>query len=404
MRHEPSRLAIQDADVLDQSERPLAERADFVAVVAEEWAGHVDREARFPNEAFAAAKVQRLMGIMVPRELGGEGKRLRDVTDICYRLARSCSSTAMIYAMHQCCVACLVSHGGESDWHRALLRRIADEQLLLASSTTEGQNGGNLRLSAAPAEHCGAGISLERAATVVSYGAQADGIVTTARRSAESAPTDQVLIAFCKDDYSLTPLAGWDSLGMRGTCSSGFTLRATGAEAQIFPDPYERIHAKTMVPVHHLAWSSVWAGIAAGAVERAKDFVRHAARKASGALPPGAAQLTEARATLEKLRALVTSSLRAFEDRTDDEPALRSLEFQVLINLTKVEASELALAAVMMAGRTCGLSGYRNDSEFSIGRHLRDILSAPIMISNDRIRTNIASASVMAGIPAGLYD
>ena len=35
------------------------------------------------------------------------------------------------------------------------------------------------------------------------------------------------------------------------------------------------------------------------------------------------------------------------------------------------------------------LSGYRNDSEFSIGRHLRDILSSPIMINNDRILANV---------------
>ena len=42
----------------------------------------------------------------------------------------------------------------------------------------------------------------------------------------------------------------------------------------------------------------------------------------------------------------------------------------------------------MSAMRACGLSGYRNDSEFAIGRYLRDILSAPIMINNDRILAN----------------
>ena len=59
------------------------------------------------------------------------------------------------------------------------------------------------------------------------------------------------------------------------------------------------------------------------------------------------------------------------------------------MNLLKVNASELAVATVMSAMQACGLSGYRNDSEFSIGRHLRDILSSPIMISNDRILANV---------------
>ena len=123
---------------------------------------------------------------------------------------------------------------------QALLRRIAAEQLLLASSTTEGQAGGNVRSSAAPVEYADGKIRLDRAATVVSYGAQADAIVTTARRNAASAPSDQVLVAFLKSDYVLEPTVGWDALGMRGTCSSGFNLKATGSAEQILPEPYER--------------------------------------------------------------------------------------------------------------------------------------------------------------------
>jgi len=42
-------------------------------------------------------------------------------------------------------------------------------------------------------------------------------------------------------------------------------------------------------------------------------------------------------------------------------------------------------AAVQQALLVCGMAGYRNDTEYSVGRHLRDILSAQLMISNDRI-------------------
>lgn len=385
-------------------EPTLAGRAGFVAAVASEWSEHVDREARFPEEALLAAQAQRLLGILVPRELGGEGAQLRDVTDICYRLARVCSSTAMIYAMHQSSVACIVRHGARNEWHRALLRRIAADQLLFASSTTEGQSGGNLRSSVSPVERDGSRIRLERAATVISYGAQADGIITTARRSEEAAANDQVLVTFLRSDYSLTPTVSWDTLGMRGTCSSGFALEATGLADQILPEPYESIHAQTVVPVHHLAWASVWAGIAAAAVERARACVRQALRQGGGAMPPAASQLTLARSSLMRLRALIAASLRDYEERVEDTRALRALEFQVTVNLTKVDASELALACVLAAARACGLAGYRNDSEFSIGRLLRDVFSAPVMINNDRILTNIGSACLMGGLPAGLHD
>jgi acyl-CoA dehydrogenase len=39
----------------------------------------------------------------------------------------------------------------------------------------------------------------------------------------------------------------------------------------------------------------------------------------------------------------------------------------------------------------CGILGYKNDTPFSIGRHMRDVLSAPIMISNDRIFGNMSN-------------
>jgi acyl-CoA dehydrogenase len=398
----PSEAAPATAPELVASD--LKDRAGTVAAVAAEYATKVDQEARFPSEAVAAARRERLLGIMVPHDLGGEGASISDVVDVCYALGRGCASTAMIYAMHQTKVALLVRHGRDSAWHQRLLRRLCAEQLLLASSTTEGQAGGDVRKSAAPVVQQGSRITLERDATVISYGAQADGVVTTARRSPDAAATDQVLVAFLKEDYSLERILEWDTLGMRGTCSAGFKLKAAGDADQVLPEPYERIHVQTMMPVAHLTWSGAWTGVAAGAVERARLFVRNAARRADGALPPGAAHLTRASATLRTLRALVATALRRFEAAAGDERALESVDFQTTMNLLKVNASELSIATVMSALQATGLSGYRNDTEFSVGRHLRDVLSSPIMINNDRILANVATASLLNGTPAMLRD
>ena len=382
----------------------IVQRTAAVAAAAAEEAEDVDRDARFPQKAIDTAREQRLLGIQIPQQFGGDRASIFDITDMCYTLGRACSSTAMIFAMHQTKVACLIRHGAGSDYHEALMRRVASEQLLLASSTTEGQNGGNIRFSAAAVERTDAEISLVRNATVISYGAQADGIVTIARRANDAAGSDQVLLAITKNDYTLERSLGWETLGMRGTCSAGFELKFKGSTKQIFPEAYGKIHAQTMTPVAHLCWSSAWAGIAAAAVERAQLFIRKAARGAGGQMPPGAAHFTAAKMTLAKLRAMITANLDTYAAHEHDERALSSLDFQSSINLLKVEASELAVATVMSAIRACGLSGYRNDGDFSVGRHLRDVLSAPIMINNDRILTNIATASLMSGVPASLRD
>jgi acyl-CoA dehydrogenase len=379
-------------------------RATFVAEIAATEAEAVDREARFPKAAIDAARKERLLGAQVPTAFGGDGASISDITDMCYALGRACSSTAMIFAMHQTKVACLVRHGVGSGYHEMLMRRVAAEQLLLASSTTEGQNGGNIRVSSAAVERGGTEISLVRDATVISYGAEADGIITIARRADDAAGSDQVLLAITRNDYTLEPTLAWETLGMRGTCSAGFKLNFKGSAEQIFPEAYERIHAQTMTPVAHLCWSSVWTGIAAAAVDRAQMFIRKAARGSSGQMPPGAAHFTAAKMALTKLRAIIVTTLNTYAAREHDERALSSLDFQSSINLLKVEASELAVETVMSAMRACGLSGYRNDGDFTVGRHLRDALSAPLMINNDRILTNIATASLMSGVPTSLRD
>jgi acyl-CoA dehydrogenase len=386
----------------DRSSFP--QRTAAVAAAATVEAEAVDRDARFPQKALDAMRAQRLLGVQIPLAFGGDGASVADITDMCYTLGRACASTAMIFAMHQTKVACLVRHGAGSDYHETLMRRVAAEQMLLASSTTEGQNGGNIRFSTAAVEHAGTEISLVRNATVISYGAQADGIVTIARRANDAAGSDQVLLAITKEDYTLEPSLGWETLGMRGTCSAGFELKFKGTADQILPEAYDKIHAQTMIPFAHLSWSSAWAGIAAASVERAQAFIRKAARGAGGQLPPGAAHFTAAKMSLTKLRAMITTNLDTYLAHEHDERALSSLDFQSQINLLKVEASELAVATVMSAMRACGLSGYRNDGDFSVGRHLRDVLSAPIMINNDRILANIATSSLMSGVPATLRD
>ncbi|MFG5118020.1 acyl-CoA dehydrogenase family protein [Methylorubrum sp. POS3] len=380
----------------------LAARAAAVAAIAALHAEAVDRDGRFPEEALAALKSQRLLGAMVPIELGGEGAAIRALADIAYALGRACASTAMIFAMHQTKVACLIRHGRGDPWRDGLIRRIADEQLLMASSTTEGQGGGNVRSSAAAVESDGESVSLERAATVISYGAQADGVVTVARRNAEAAASDQVLCVFLKEDYTLERLSGWETLGMRGTCSSGFRLVAKGRPEQVLSARYGDVHNQTMTPVSHILWSSAWAGIAASAVDRAQAFTRTAMRGAGGVAPPGALHYARAVSSLKQARALIVQGLDRFEAAGDDAAALAALDFQTAITMLKVEVSELAVATVSSAMRANGLAGYRQDGAFSIGRALRDILSAPIMIHNDRIVANLATATLMSPVAASL--
>ena len=54
--------------------------------------------------------------------------------------------------------------------------------------------------------------------------------------------------------------------------------------------------------------------------------------------------------------------------------------------------------------RTCGLAGYRNDTPYSLGRHLRDAHSAALMIGNDRIMSHVATQLLVQRDGSGPFE
>ena len=358
----------------------------LVAAIAAEHADAVDREGRFPAEAMQALRDAGLLGSLIPVECSGLGLSLRDVARQCQALAQACSSTAMIYAMHAIQVACIANHALQQPWHRAFAARIAEEQLLLASITSEVGIGGDMRSSRCAVAVDGDHFTLEKAAPTVSYGAQADVFLVTTRRNENAPASDQVLVTCLRTDSTMDATGTWDATGMRGTCSSGFSFRTHGHADQIIPVPFADIAADTMVPVSHLLWAAVWTGIAADALTRARSFLRAQARRQPGVTPPGAVRLMHATGMLELLQARIATMLDSYDTRHDAGSTYpESFARATAFNLLKRDTSEMCHESVMEAVRICGMAGYKNGTEFSVGRHLRDILSAQLMISNDRI-------------------
>jgi len=373
------------------SEKSLKSRATHVATVAAAFADAVDKEGRFPREAVEAMKAERLMSIMIPEELGGEGLSTSQIAEVCTTIGQACASSAMVFAMHQIKTSSLVAHGADAEWHRAFMRRVAREQLLLGSATTEAGIGGNMRNSICAIEVKDGKCLLEKDATVISYGIDADAILVTSRSHKDAASSDQVMTVFLKDQYTLEHTHTWDTLGMRGTCSDGFIFRAEASAEQILPHPFAEIAAQSMLASAHLLWSSVWYGIALDAFTRAQNFVRAAARKSPGTQPPGLVQLAEISSQLQAVRSNIVAGLKTFEDAHDDADRLSSMGFAVAMNNVKIASSEMILPIINQAMRICGIMGYKNGTPYSLGRHLRDAHSAQLMISNDRILGNTST-------------
>jgi acyl-CoA dehydrogenase len=373
----------------------VATAGQVARAVAGPAAASVDRESRFPSEAINALRDARLLSALVPVRLGGLGCSIVQIADVCDALGQHCANTAMVYAMHQIQVAAIVRHGGSSAFFERLIRDLVDRQLVVASATSEVEVGGDVRRSICAVEQQGDEIHLHKQAPVISYADHADAILTTARRHPDSAASDQVLVVVPTDTArtTLTRLSGWDALGLRGTCSSGFLLETRVPATHVLADSYDEISAHTMLPVSHVLWSSLWLGIATDAVNRARAFVRDAARKKPGSMPPGATRLAEAVGALQTMRASVHDAARAYDAIFDDRDALSSMGFALRMNGLKVQSANLVVQIVAQAMAICGIAGYKTDTKYSVERHLRDAYSAGIQINNDRVLG--ASASML---------
>ena len=360
-------------------------------------AADVDAKARFPLEAMTEIKKMGLMGAYVPQELGGMGLNISQVARICEALGQYCGSTGMIFAMHQIQVACASHHGRVSDHFQNYLKRVVEDQRLLASATTEMGVGGDLRSSICAVETVDGTFTLTKNAPVISYGSQADDLFITARRTPDSPANDQVHVVLSRGDFELEHTTSWDTMGFRGTCSDGFIVKSKGSTEQIIPAPFAEILSHSMHPTAHILWGSLWLGIATDAVNMARAFVRDMMKKNPNAPQTASLRLAEVHSILQEMRHNVHSCALEYQKHLSENntDALDSFSFSVKINNLKISCSTLILDIVSRSLMICGIAGYRNDSKYSLSRHLRDAYGAALMVNNDRIMNHNSNLLLM---------
>lgn len=391
---------IKAFDATPTFERLNEQLLDVCRNVLGPHADDVDAHARFPRESMDAIKSLRLLSAYVPQELGGYGLTMTQIAKLCEVMGQYCASTAMIFAMHQIQVACLVHHARSSRFFENYLKDLVDKQYLLASATTEIGTGGDIGRSICALERDGSTFSLTKQAPVISYALDCDAILVTSRSGVDAPGSDQVHTLTYRDKCELEPISTWDTLGFRGTCSEGFKLTSSGNVEQVLPAPYAEIQVRTMQPVAHLLWGSLWLGLAIDAVHTARKAVKKSAKKDPDSVQMATVRLAEVDEQLFSMRGGLYSALAEYERLAalGNDDAFSRFDFVVQINNVKLRCSEMVIDIVGKALCVAGISAYRNDSELSLSRHLRDAYGTQLMVNNDRIRTY--NAAMQMGLRA----
>ncbi|GAA3952007.1 acyl-CoA dehydrogenase family protein [Streptomyces marokkonensis] len=372
----------------------------LVSVLAEH-AAKADAEGVFPHESVQALREAGLFGLLVPTEYGGMGGDLGDLVEVAALLAGGCLSTAMIWAMHCQQTDVVVRHAGER-LRTELLPRIAEEGYYLASVTTEPAKGGHLLSASSAIEADETELLVRRSAPVVTGGEHADGFLVTMRAAPDAPPNQVSLIHLHRGQADTRVVRDWNAMGMRATRSVGMELDGATAPHQVVgtPGEFRRVAMDSMIPAGHLAWSACWLGAARDALDALVALSR--SRQRPGGLDTRSElvrhRLGRARVDLELASAYL---LRARDEvllrrRTGASMDVRALHMQ--LDTLKVACSELTFSAVDRLVQLGGtMTGYQRDAAVPLERHFRDLRSASLNYSNDRLLGAIGTLTLLDG-------
>lgn len=381
--------------------QPLERAREISRTVLPRWAAIVDAENRFPRESVAALRDAGLLGYFVPPGLGGVGGDMRTYCQIAELLGRECLSTALIWVMHAHQVAVLADH--RTSAHEQYLREIAKGGLLVASVTSEYGKGGDVLRAEAPLRRDGALLRLQRRAPVVSYGAQAGFFLITMRSGEDRPPSDVSLVLVRPEDGSVVVSGEWQAMGLRGTASVPMEFDVAVDGHRIIGPSFREVALKTLVPAAQAGWTAAWFGAASGAFTR---FVREQRRRRARTLGSDLflTRLAELRLQLDLIETFllrVTQRLDELRQQNASMASYEDISHNILINNLKIAGSRLAFSVVDGLIELSGLShGYLRNDPSGLERMFRDLRSAALMYSNDRLLQANGRLLLVEDLPA----
>jgi alkylation response protein AidB-like acyl-CoA dehydrogenase len=343
-----------------------------VLAVAAEHAERVDAEAAFPAEAVDALRTSRLLGLVLPREVGGMGCGPVEFTEVVSDLSAACGSTAMIYLMH---VSAAVSvAGAPPEGLPDLLADMASGKVLgtLAFSEKGSRSHFWAPVSTASADSDGVVVQADKS-WVTSAGYADVYVVSTGSPNGAAGGVD--LYALPAGTPGLEVSGTFAGMGLRGNASAPMSIDVRipvsyrlGAQGGGFG-----LMMETVLPWFNLGNAAVSIGLAASATAAAVTHVASARLEHLGqslaSLPTIRAQIARMGIALAAQKAYL--NLAAASVSSPDETTLTH------VLGVKASANDAALAITESAMRVCGGAAF--SKYLPIERAFRDARAGSVM-------------------------
>ena len=361
---------------LNEAQQRIATRAGEIADKdLAPRAATVDRDAIFPKESIAALGAAGLLGLTVPQAAGGLGEGLRTAAAVIDTLAQRCPSTAMVYLMHLCGVAC---YAAAPDKTATLLQEAAAGRHLSTLAFSEKGSRSHFWAPVSRAASTGAdSVTISAQKSFVTSAGHADGYVVSTLASDATQPLESTLYLVLKSDSGVSVAGPWRGMGLRGNASAPMTFDNVGAGADRALTATGKgleMMLGVVLPLFQVGSAAVGVGIAEAAVQATIAHVAHARFEESNSslrdLPTLRAQIARMRIETDRARAHLGAVLDSLES---PGPAT-----QLLVLEAKASGTEAAVAVTELAMRTCGGAAF--GGAHGIERLFRDA-RAPIVMA-----------------------
>jgi alkylation response protein AidB-like acyl-CoA dehydrogenase len=359
----------------DEQQRVVAEAATLADAHIRPQAATIDQTATFPSQSVAALGEAGLLGLTISAEHGGLGHGLRTMAATIDTVAQRCASTAMVYLMHLCGVACYAAAPGRTG---PLLREAAAGRHLSTLAFSEKGSRSHFWAPVSRAAHDASGrVRLNASKSFVTSAGHADGYVVSTLATHATTPLESTIYLVLRQDPGFTVEGAWRGLGMRGNASAPMTLENMAIDVdRALSDPGKGLDMMlgVVLPAFQVGTAAVAVGLAEAAVQATIGHVTHARLEHMNS---SLAQLPTLRAQIARMR-IETDRARAHLGAVLDSLETPGPATQLMVLEAKAAATEAAVAVTDMAMRACGGAAF--GGAHGIERMFRDA-RAPIVMA-----------------------
>ncbi|EON91071.1 acyl-CoA dehydrogenase [Marinobacter lipolyticus SM19] len=336
----------------------------------------VDENAQWPSHAFEALAQADLMGLHVPKRLGGHEQGLLALAAIIETLAQGCSSSALCYAMH-CVGSAVIASKATRYQQDKYLVPIADNRHITTLALSEAGTGAHFYLPQTQLSRVDGHFDIHGTKQFVTNGGHADSYVISTQVSGQtSGGGDFNCLMVDHDTPGIRWLPDWRGFGMRGNSSRGMQLDQVQVPTNnLLGEEGDQIWYvfEVITPYFLTAMAATYTGLALASLNQTIDQISHRtySHAGNGLADQDVIQyrVAQMKIAVDRCRALL---YRAAYLVDQGHP-----EALTQIMMAKAESADTAVYVTNEAMSCCGGRAYQdNDAQ---ARRLRDARAAHVM-------------------------